>query len=272
VTELRRRFGRPFLAAGLAAAIALSPVAASPVVAQGSDANTAVAVNDKDGSSVFDVAFQIRRVSSGVVDHTNAAVAYASCEACQTVAIAIQIVLVSGTADTITPTNLAIALNEQCTTCQTMALAYQYVFGTGDVIGLTPEGRRRLKEIRKAVRELARSELSLDEINARLPELTDQIADVLATEVVVRGPLHEGTGDQEDGDQSAEEETTPDETVPEETVPQDEALDEGAQPPEDELPEDSEEPVPPESDTGETETAPSSGGSTSPDDSTTTSP
>lgn len=260
------------LAALLAALLCLSP-AATPVMAQGSDANTAVAVNDKDGSSVFDVAFQIRRVSSGVVDQTNAAVAYASCESCQTVAVAIQIVLVSGPADTITPTNLAIAINEDCTTCQTMALAYQYVFGTGDVIGFTPEGQRRLNEIRKALRDLSGSELTLDEINAQLAELTGQIGDVLATEVVVRGPAPGGSPGEDGEAQSMEDETAPEQTVPEDPVPEDEAapLDEGEPLPEDELPEDPEQAVPPEDDTGEADTAPSPE-ETAPEDSTTTPP
>lgn len=258
-----RRRSRRTVATLLAVSICLWPVAsATPVIAQGSDANTAVAVNDKNGSSIFDVAFQIRRVSSGVVDQTNAAVAYASCEACQTVAVAIQIVLVSGPADTITPTNLAIAINEQCTTCQTMALAYQYVFGTGDIIGFTPEGQRRLNEIRKALRELSRSDLTLEEIRVQLVDLTGQIADVLATEIVVRGP-QDGSG------QTGQDELPEEEPAPAETVPQDETVpaEEGEPLPETEDPQQE---VAPESDTGETETAPSDETTTAPEDPATT--
>jgi putative peptide zinc metalloprotease protein len=227
------------LAAALAAAVCLAPAAAPTALAQGSDANTAVAVNDKDGSSVFDVAFQIRRVSSGVVDQTNAAVSYASCESCQTVAIAIQIVLVSGGADTITPTNLAVAINEECTTCQTLALAYQFVFGTGDILGFTPEGQKRLNDIRKELRRLGDEGLTNDEISARVLDLTDQIRDVLINDVIVRGPGQQGKPDQ----------TAPDEaglTVPEKSEPV----------PEEDLPqEDYEQPVPPpEGEDGETQT------------------
>ena len=56
--------------------------------------NAAVAINTKDGATVFKVAFAIRHVMNGVVDQTNGAVAYASCTDCTTVAIAIEIVLV----------------------------------------------------------------------------------------------------------------------------------------------------------------------------------
>src|SRR5215210_164304 len=90
------------LALLIAAVAALG--AASPAMAQGgSGDNAAVAVNTKDGSSVFKLAFDIRRTMSDVVDNGNAAVAYASCEECQTIAIAIQIVLVMGDPEIVTP-------------------------------------------------------------------------------------------------------------------------------------------------------------------------
>jgi putative peptide zinc metalloprotease protein len=236
------------------------PAAVPAALAQGSDANSAVAVNEKDGSSVFDVAFQIRRVSSGVVDQTNTAVSYASCESCQTVAIAIQIVLVSGDADTVTPTNTAIAINDQCTTCETVALAYQFVFGTGAVLGFTPEGQKRLNEIRKELRGLEDEGLTEDEISARVLELVDQIRDVLANEVVVRGPGVRGGPDGSRSDQApGTGQTAPDEPdlpVPDEggTVPG-----EGETAPEEELPEDPEQPLPPASEDDQTKSTPPAG-------------
>ncbi len=65
--------------------------------------NAAQAINEKAGSSVFDFAFSIRRVAGDVVDEQNSAVAYGSCVECQTVAIALQIVLVEGVPDSVTP-------------------------------------------------------------------------------------------------------------------------------------------------------------------------
>lgn len=260
MTEAMHTRARRLLVMALAAAICVAPAAAPPAMAQGSDANTAVAVNDKDGSSVFDVAFQIRRVSSGVVNQTNAAVAYASCESCQTVAIAIQIVLVSGDAETITPTNLAIAINDQCTTCETLALAYQFVFGTGDILGFTPEGQRQLNGIRKELRGLGDEGLTDDEISARVLDLTDRIRDVLANEVIVRGPGEQGTPAESEDGQGAGQVPGTDETDAEgqDLAPPEEDLTapEEEQAPEEEAPEDYEEPLPPESEDGETETAP----------------
>jgi putative peptide zinc metalloprotease protein len=112
----------------LAAALAgVSPAAAWAEESDdgGSADNAAVAINTKDGKSIFDFAFSIRRVAGDVVDETNAAVAYNECEECRAVAVAIQIVLVVGHPSVVTPTNLAVAVNYQCTLCESLAMAYQ---------------------------------------------------------------------------------------------------------------------------------------------------
>ena len=174
---------RRVLALTLAAAVAAGIGLARPHEAHAAD-NTAIAINTKDGASIFKLAFSIKKVAGDVVDNTNAAVAYASCEKCQTVAIAIQIVFVTGDADVVTPTNLAIALNQDCSFCETLASAYQFVLGTDVSAHFTPEGRRRINEIQRALRELAKSGLSIEAIQARVGELMEQLADVISTELV----------------------------------------------------------------------------------------
>jgi putative peptide zinc metalloprotease protein len=173
-----------------AALLALGAVVATavPAYAGGGD-NVAVAVNTKDGFDVFKLAFQVRRATGDVVDNTNAAVAYASCTDCQTIALAIQVVLVSGTdASTVSPENLAIALNENCTLCDTLASAYQFVVTVDGKLGLTGEGRRRLAEIRVALLGLRGSGLTSTEIQAKVDALMDELADILSTELVVKAP------------------------------------------------------------------------------------
>ena len=85
-----RLMPRGAAAALVATAIAL-PAGAGAAVALADGGNTsAVAINTTDGSSVFKLAFAIKQVSGSVVDNQDAAVAYSSCDACQTVAISIQ--------------------------------------------------------------------------------------------------------------------------------------------------------------------------------------
>jgi putative peptide zinc metalloprotease protein len=88
----------------------------------------ALAVNTTDGGIVYDVAYALVTVRDGEpVDNVNSAYALASCDACTTVAVSFQLVLVVGQSDRITPINFAEALNVNCPECLTVAIAHQIV-------------------------------------------------------------------------------------------------------------------------------------------------
>lgn len=150
--------------------------------------NAALAVATKDGASTFTVSFRIVRTSSDTVDETNIAFAFASCEACEAVAIAVQVVLVGSSPSTVIPENYAIALNFECVDCQTLASAYQFVQGTDGNVHFSPEGNRALAEIRRQLETLRRSDLSIGEIQTELDALADQLRTVLADELLASGP------------------------------------------------------------------------------------
>lgn len=175
-----------------------------------SDDTAAVAVNTKDGSAVFRLAFSIKKVAGDVVDSGNAAVAFASCQSCQTIAISIQVVLVTGDPEVVTPQNFAIAINQNCTSCETLASAYQWVLDTDEEnVRFTPEGRLEINEIRRELRALGRSGESIEVIQARVKELMLRLGDVLRKEL-------EPVGRPEDSGSGGEETTT---TTPTETTP-----------------------------------------------------
>jgi putative peptide zinc metalloprotease protein len=167
-------------AAVLGGAVAVSPPAA------GAGDNAAVALNLRDGSSEFRLAFKITRVNTDVVDTGNAAVAVASCTDCQTVAVAIQAVLIFDDASVITPTNFAFAYNLDCDRCYTLATAYQFVATTG-VVRFTADGNQRIAEIRLELEALRNSGLSIEEIQARVDALAAELLDVMRTELVAAG-------------------------------------------------------------------------------------
>lgn len=160
--------------------------------ADGGD-TTAVAINTRDGASIFRLAFQIRRVAGSVVDQQNAAVAYSSCTECQTVAIAFQVVLAMGDVDTAIPENYAIAINQQCTECTTLAAAYQFVLTTGGPVRFSAEGNRTLAELRRRLLELRDADLSPDEYLAELDVIAAELARVLDEELQMAGPPPEPT-------------------------------------------------------------------------------
>jgi putative peptide zinc metalloprotease protein len=229
---------RRLLTALLLAVVALCGAAPAAALAQD---NSATAVNTKDDSSVVDVAFSVKKVAGEVVDQTNSAVAYSSCERCQTVAIAIQVLIVmTESPDVVTPQNIAIAVNEECSMCTTMALAYQLVVGTGGPVELTPRGRREIDRIRRDLKRLEHSGLTPLEIRDRTAALVNELRGVLARELVPvsRGPGDDGrrshderngeSGDQDQGVEPGEpapeppppEQTTPSETTPGATTPE----------------------------------------------------
>jgi putative peptide zinc metalloprotease protein len=174
---LRAALPKLLLASLLFVAIPTEPVLAAD--------NAAVAINTKDGSSIFKFAFHVHRTMNEVIEETNIAVAFASCEGCQTVAIAIQIVLVMSDPNVIAPKNAAIAINFECTSCETLADAYQFVI-SADSAALSKEGTKEIIAIRKAFHDLAKraeaGELSIAEIQAESEKLVTRLREVLTRE------------------------------------------------------------------------------------------
>ena len=152
IRSLRSRIPAVAVVAALALLGPL-PMAAAQEVPTGED-NMSVAVNTEDGSSIFRLAFSVRRVADGYVDESNTALALASCTECQTVALAFQVILVTGDADVVIPGNYAYAVNSECVECFTYASATQLVFGFDGPVRLTDEGSRRLTELQRSLREL----------------------------------------------------------------------------------------------------------------------
>lgn len=201
------------LALSLVAVIGATPGAAW---ADGGD-TTAVAINTRDGASIFRLAFQIRRVAGSVVDQQNAAVAYASCAECQTVAIAFQVVLAMGDVDTATPENYALAINQDCTECTTLAAAYQFVLSTDGAVHFSADGYRTLAELRRRLLELRDAELSPDEYLAELDEIAAALRQVLDEELNLAGPPSAADSSVESVDPTEGATAAPQATAPDDT-------------------------------------------------------
>jgi putative peptide zinc metalloprotease protein len=186
--------------------------------ADGGADNVAVAINTKDGSSVFKFAFAIRHVMQDTVDTTNAAVAYSSCTSCDTTAIAIEIVLVEGDPSVFTPTNMAIAINEECNLCITFASAYQFTFQSSGPVHFNAEGNKAIEDIKKEIKDLENQTLTVDELRAKLDDLMKRLADVIANDLVPAGNSGEDHGNASDNGGTAATPTTSTATTTEPTT------------------------------------------------------
>jgi putative peptide zinc metalloprotease protein len=156
--------------------------AGAPAQARAQD-NAAVAVNLKDGAELLRFAFKVVRANQEVVDQSNAAVAYASCEECRTIAVAFQVVLVVSDPEIVTPKNVGLAVNYECTACETLASAYQFVYSVPRGFHFSAEAKREIARIRNALRELIRSGRPVDEMNAEIDALADELRAIIRHEI-----------------------------------------------------------------------------------------
>jgi putative peptide zinc metalloprotease protein len=155
-----------------------------PIAAHAGGDNSAVAINTRDGKTVWRISMKVTRTSSDVVDNVNAAVAYASCTGCSTYAIAFDVVIDNNDPSVVTPTNLALAVNYQCTDCTTYADATQVVLTNGTPMKFTPQGHQELAAIRHDLNALRHEDLSLDELIAQVDALGARLKAVVANELV----------------------------------------------------------------------------------------
>jgi hypothetical protein len=172
--------------------LALALVSGSPPALAAAD-NAAVAINVKDDVYEWRQAFKITRVAGDTVDQSNGAAAVSSCERCRTAAVAFQVVIATGTASTVTPENVAIALNQECLTCATYAGAFQLIVTPHTPMHFTEIGNDRIDQIRAELKTLLDSAAfgptfeEIDAFNAQVDILFDELTAVVHTELVQAG-------------------------------------------------------------------------------------
>lgn len=120
------------------------------------------------------------------VSATNRAVARARCSDCRTVAVALEVVVASGSPPAPSFTNYADAVSEDCNRCETLAMAYQLVLLKPNS-RLSHTGVARLNEISGQLSRLTRSSVPIDQVSAGVDGLAAQAAQVLSEEVVEGG-------------------------------------------------------------------------------------
>jgi putative peptide zinc metalloprotease protein len=160
------------------------PAAAFPFKlpkAPGPNDSQALATNSTDGGIKYDVAYSLVTVKGGdTVDETNSAYALASCNACTTVAVSFQLVLVVGQSNTIKPINVAEALNLNCPYCITTAIATQIIV-TLNAVPSDELLRRLTAELQRldAIDELVGAGGSPQQVAALVDDVQNAINDEL---------------------------------------------------------------------------------------------
>ena len=151
--------------------------------------NQALAVNTKDNTAQYDVAFALVWVDdSSPALNSNEAYAFASCKNCAAVSVAFQVVLVTGHNHVAVPQNLSGALNYNCVGCLTYALATQ-LFVTLDG-PLSADATKQLDALWQQIATYGAhiTEVPLSQIQAQLTAYEQQILQIVGVSTATAQP------------------------------------------------------------------------------------
>jgi len=175
---LQRRALSAFTAIVAAAVLAFPPLAG----AEGGH-NQVTAVNQTDGRRATEGRAVLALDLGPTVGAENTAVARASCTDCRTVAVAVQVLAVDGTASDFRPVNAAVAVNDGCVRCQTYAYARQEVIAVDGPFAMSPEGRDRIDRLEAAIDDAAASDEAFLDLGADLDALVVELRDTVLAEI-----------------------------------------------------------------------------------------
>jgi hypothetical protein len=175
-------------------AVALGLSAGVPAVAdtlpQGGGANNVVIVKaTSDGAQPVRAHTQIAQAGGPAVESSNIATATATgCTGCDSTAVAVQVLFVTGSPRVFAPGNAAAAANSGCDSCGSFAYAWQYVVQVDRPAHLSPDGRLRANAIEQQIDDAAASlpPTTVDNdlaLQAKLDSLTSRLRQVIDGEI-----------------------------------------------------------------------------------------
>lgn len=199
VRSVRRRLalltiGTAMLAVGASTPSVAAADSVDGTIPNGGGANNVViAQTSGDGSSLVRSHTQVAVAGGNTIESANIATALGTdCTGCHSTAVAVQVLLVTGSPQYFAPQNAAAAVNGGCTSCGTFAYAWQYTPQVDRPVMLTPEGRQEIAALKDEIDATAASivpdSLSSDLLlQTELDTLTSQLKDVVDSEVAAAG-------------------------------------------------------------------------------------
>jgi putative peptide zinc metalloprotease protein len=140
--------------------------------------NVVQVVNRSDGKFRVDGKVQLNTIPAPNAGPVNLALAYSQCTNCQTLALALQINLISTHASNVQPKNAATAVNVQCNGCLTVARAIQYNISVDDPNNVSPSVRRLVAQMKSELAQIKTSSKSLSEAESRFEAVIAQFQDL----------------------------------------------------------------------------------------------
>jgi putative peptide zinc metalloprotease protein len=159
-----------------------SPAVSGQSAGGGGPKNLVLVQNLGDGRLKLDGNVQLGRIPGPVAAPANVAQAYSSCTGCQTLAVALQVDLISADTRQATPENVAVAVNYACTDCDTVALAFQYVLTVDDPTQVPDRANQLMAQMRQELHGMQGDPtLTLSDAEARVAAVVAQFQDLVAS-------------------------------------------------------------------------------------------
>ena len=137
-----------------------------------------MAENSDDRRFMGRASIKFRKLKTDEIRPINIAFAQSACTDCQTIAVAVQVIVYKKGASNVQPQNVALAANTQCTRCVTIARAIQYVIPVDDFDNVPDNVKRLVHRLDQELHyfEQMRSidELTSDEASLRLQRAVDE--------------------------------------------------------------------------------------------------
>ncbi len=146
----------------------------------GGGKNIVQVTNQQDGALKIDGKVKLNRIPEANAAPVNLASAYSSCASCQTLAVALEINLISKSAQYVHPQNAAVAVNYQCTNCRTIAYAWQYNLSVDDPTAVPSDVNQLMAQWRAELASIKTSSTSLSEAISRMNQVIGQFQSLAA--------------------------------------------------------------------------------------------
>ena len=126
------------------------------------------------------------------------------CTGCEGIAVAYQAVIMTGSPTTVSPRNVAVAVNSSCTSCGAFAYAYQYVVSADRGTHLSKDGRAKIAAIRNKADDAIDADLPYPELDAKLKDIAVEFKTAVDSDLERTGAdPHDGSRDT-DSDEAPE--------------------------------------------------------------------
>ena len=145
--------------------------------AAGGGANIVQVINHADSHFRMDGKVKLNQIPGPNAGPKNEAFAYSSCTNCDTMAVALEINLISTSARNIQPLNEVVALNYHCANCMTYAWAIQYTIQVADPAQVPSDVQELMRQMNATMTHIKTSgetlTQALSEVNAVIGEFNE---------------------------------------------------------------------------------------------------